>query len=370
MPVKLDQPNSAPALENLQAWVVSQLNREEWAGEPGDENLVLKGLDGDAGFRCYYRIDTLGPAGEKLIAVFAPPAIEKNHEFVNIANYLLSNGMRVPKVYFTDFEYGFMLLEDLGPTLLFDVLSSQNVDGHYGQAIEQLIKIQAAPVEPYFDQYDESNLSQELELFRQWFVPELLAYDLTEDDNEVLDSFFNVLLSSAAEQPQAFVLRDFHSRNIIVGQDHSLGFIDFQDGLWGPISYDLVSLLRDCYVHWPDSKVQEWVGQYFHRAQETGLIEAGVSHEKFQQWFDFMGLQRHIKVLGIFARLNLRDGKDGYLKDLPLVIRYTLEVAQQYDQCNEFVTWFKTKLLPRVETQHWYSDYLSAGENAAHLTRS
>jgi len=369
MPVKLDQPNPAPTLDNLQAWVVSQLNSESWSGEAGDENLVLKGLDGDAGFRCYYRIDPLGPCGEKLIAVFAPPAIEKNHEFVNIAKYLLANEVRVPKVYFTDFEFGFMLLEDLGPTLLFDVLSPQSVDEYYGQAIEQLLKVQSAPAEAYLDEYDESNLSQELELFRQWFVPQLLAYDLSEDDNKLLDSFFKVLLSSAAEQPQAFVLRDFHSRNIIVGQDHSLGFIDFQDGLWGPISYDLVSLLRDCYVHWPDSKVQEWIRQYYQRIQKTGLLDPGVSFEKFQQWFDFMGLQRHIKVLGIFARLNLRDGKDGYLKDLPLVIRYTLEVAQQYDQCDEFVAWFKAKLLPRIETQHWYSSYLSAGEKAAHLSR-
>jgi len=188
-----------------------------------------------------------------------------------------------------------------------------------------------------------------------------LKYDLSGEEQQLIDNTFQFLTEQALAQPQVLVHRDYHSRNLMVREGEAPGVIDFQDALWGPVTYDLVSLLRDCYIRWSPEKVQQWVLGYGNMAYELGIIPA-TSGEQFMQWFDTIGLQRHIKVLGIFARLSLRDGKHSYLDDLPLVMRYTLEVAAEYQETQAFAQWFEDKLLPIIQSQSWYSNHLIAGD--------
>src|SRR5690606_17755365 len=173
-------------------------------------------------------------------------------------------------------------------------------------------------------------------------------------EEEMIAGVFEALVESALEQPSCFVHRDYHSRNLIHREFGPPGVIDFQDALWGPFTYDLVSLLRDCYVRWPKESVERWALTYASMAKDVGIAPADMSAEQFMRWFDLMGAQRHIKVLGIFARLALRDNKYGYLPDLPLVIRYTLEVLGAYPQFHDFVEWFKQRILPLAQNQTWY----------------
>jgi len=190
-----------------------------------------------------------------------------------------------------------------------------------------------------------------------------LGYELQEDEQAMLRAFFVNLENAALEQPQALVHRDFHSRNLLMCDDESIGVIDFQGALWGGCTYDLVSLLRDCYIRWPAGQIRNLALEYYDTAIKAGLLNEHLSQQTYLRWFDWMGLQRHVKVLGIFARLHLRDDKPHYLRDLPLVIRYTLEIAQAYSELQPFADWFCEKLLPLIEQQPWYSDYRFAGDN-------
>lgn len=356
----VDKNNNSEQLEQaLVSWLAQSLKVDA-------KQLVLAGLPGDAGFRRYWRV-TGAESPLALLAVYGPPDKEKNREFVDVACYLAENAIAAPKVVAHDFERGFMLVEDLGHQALFDVLSQTNVEPYYQQASTDLSCLAKAARPSFIGSYDHASLMSEMELFRQWFVPQLLAYDLAEDEQQLLDQLFEFLCSSALEQPQVCVLRDFHSRNMIVQKQDQLAYIDFQDALWGPCSYDLVSLLRDCYVRWPEEKLDAWCQQYVELLKHNSAID--VSASQFRTWFDLMGLQRHIKVLGIFARLYLRDGKTGYLDDLPLVIRYCVEVAERYPQTQAFGRWFKEVLLSHIETQSWYQDYQTAGDKGRHLSR-
>jgi N-acetylmuramate 1-kinase len=208
--------------------------------------------------------------------------------------------------------------------------------------------------------YDADFLLREMNLFIEWFVEKLLGYKLTDSEKQLLMNSFTKITTSAATQPQVFVHRDFHSRNLLT-TENQLATIDFQGALWGPLTYDLVSLLRDCYLRWPQEKVQQWALDFYQKQQATSATR--FSSEEFLTWFDWMGLQRHIKVLGIFARLHLRDNKPHYLQDLPLVIRYTLEVSSAYPELKTFANWFTQQLLPLAKKQHWYTDYKTAGES-------
>jgi aminoglycoside/choline kinase family phosphotransferase len=296
-----------------------------------------------------------------LLAVYGPPQVEKNTEFRDVAEYLSAVGIPVPHILSWDFEQGFMVLEDLGCDSLYDVLDAPNAGKFYSQAMVDLHCLSAAQRPAFIEPYNAQKLQVEMALFTQWFVPELLGHALADEEQAMLDSLFESLVNSAAEQPAVCVLRDFHSRNIMVRADASLAYIDFQDALWGPCTYDLVSMLKDCYIRWPDQQVDRWCRQYFDLLRAT--ITADIRYDVFKCWFDLMGLQRHIKVLGIFSRLALRDGKKSYLKDLPLVIRYTLEAAEQYPQTQRFAEWFKQTLLPLAVQQDWYQPYLLAGDD-------
>jgi len=348
-------------LQELGTWAERALATVNWQRE---SDLRLEPLSGDAGFRCYYRLNTT-PA---LLAVDAPPATEDSAAFMRIAAFLREQGVHTPSVIAADLERGFLLVEDLGDRLYLPALTAATVDTLYAEALNSLLLMQQSPHRgSLVPDYNQSRLRQEMELFKDWFVPKLLGHALTTAELDLLGRVFRQLEASALEQPRVLVHRDYHSRNLLIcdGQGSKgpggPGVVDFQDAVWGPLTYDLVSLLRDCYICWPQARVRGWALDYRDLAVTGGVLQE-CSDAQFLRWFDWMGLQRHIKVLGIFARLYLRDHKPGYLQDLPLVMRYTLEVAETYAEFADFVAWFKAVLLPLAEQQHWYSDYACAGQ--------
>ena len=323
--------------------------------------IELYSLGGDAGFRRYFRFHT----PSQWLAVDAPPETENTTQFLTIAHLIEQQGVRSPRIAAADADQGFLLVEDMGDRLFFHEVAAGNADNLYQQAIGTLLKLQKSPDNAaLIPRYDRALLRRELDIFSEWFAGKLLGYSLSTAELHLLNELFIRLEDNALAQPQTFVHRDYHSRNLLVLDDGSLGVIDFQGALWGGVAYDLVSLLRDCYLRWPAEKVKSWALAYHQQAISAGIIPA-ISETEFLRWFDWLGLQRHIKVLGIFARLNLRDGKTGYLNDLPLVIRYTLEVAEQYPELQPFADWFKQTLLPLAQQHPWYRDYQLAGNHLA-----
>lgn len=320
--------------------------------------IELQSLGSDAGFRRYFRFQQ----PSKWLAVDAPPTTEDSYQFFAIAQLLRKQNVHSPEILVADLAQGFLLVEDMGDRLLLREATNDNADQLYRLAIDTLLRLHQCPDNPQLlPRYDRALLRRELEIFSEWFVGNLLDYRLSEIEQQSLTRLFTTLENNALDQPQGFVHRDYHSRNLLVRDNGQLGVIDFQGALWGGTTYDLVSLLRDCYLRWPAEKISQWALYYRQQAIKQQQIPS-VNETEFLRWFDWLGLQRHIKVLGIFARLNLRDHKPGYLQDLPLVIRYTLEVASQYPELQEFAVWFRQKLLPLAQQQSWYSDYRTAGD--------
>ncbi|RDH86779.1 MAG: aminoglycoside phosphotransferase [endosymbiont of Escarpia spicata] len=306
-------------IEQLKNWLSSLPEIESYTFEPAS---------GDASFRRYFRIET----GDKsYIAMDAPPEKEDTKPFIRMAEVLESIGLKVPHIFARNQAEGFLLLSDLGKTLYLDRLDETNVDRLYGDALGALVVIQACgPVEGLPD-YDRLLLLQEMELFREWLLERHHGLCLTDDDQSMLDATFDFLAGNALDQPQVCVHRDYHSRNLMVTDQSNPGIIDFQDAVVGPVTYDLVSLLRDCYIHWPKARIEAWVMGYYELAVQSGVLRS--EHEdQFLCWFDLMGVQRHLKASGIFARLNIRDGKPGYLQDVPRTLNYILEVAPDYPE--------------------------------------
>ena len=323
------------------------------------ETIRLTPIASDAGFRRYFRF----AVPSQWLAVDAPPQTEDTQQFVELARYLSANKVNTPTILAADEQNGFLLVTDFGDELLHRQLTPGSFQANYRQTFNTLISLQRCPDQSaIIPRYDRVLLRRELDIFTEWFVRKLLGYELNSAEQAMLDNLFVALEDAALEQPQALVHRDFHSRNLLVCEDNNLGVIDFQGALWGSCTYDLVSLLRDCYARWPADQIRELALEYRHLAINAGLLDSHINENVYLRWFDWVGLQRHIKVLGIFARLHLRDHKSHYLKDLPLVIRYILEVAQAYPDLKTFVDWFYTRLLPLVEQQTWYSDYRVAGE--------
>lgn len=336
----------------LTQWVARELNSQP-------ASIQLTPIASDAGFRRYFRFST----PSLWLAVDAPPQTEDSRQFVSLARYLSAHHVNTPKILTADEDKGFLLVEDFGDGLLHRQLTPTSVTNLYRQTFTALLSLQACPDQPaLIPRYDRVLLHRELQIFSEWFVGNLLGYELNQAETAMLDTLFKELENSALEQPQTLVHRDFHSRNLLIRSNNSLGVIDFQGALWGGCTYDLASLLRDCYIRWPADQVIDWALEYRQMAIKAGLLDTIIDEKTYLRWFDWMGLQRHIKVLGIFARLHLRDHKPHYLKDLPLVIRYTLEVAQTYSSLKPFADWFCDKLLPLVEQQPWYSDYHQAGD--------
>ncbi len=315
--------------------------------------LALTMVSGDASFRRYYRLSGCSPS---LVAVHAPPDKERNLEFTRIAGLLRGAGVHAPQVLAFEPVQGFLLLEDLGDSLLRASLDEGSVERLYGLAMHTLLGIQRAPVAAEdweLPPYSDALLRQEMGLFPDWFLQRLLGIDPTGEESALISRTFDTLAASALAQPRVLVHRDYHSRNLMLLEDDTLGVIDFQDAVQGPVTYDLVSLLRDCYVSWPPAQVRHWASAYSEQAAAAGVMPP-VPQEQFLRWFDLMGLQRHIKVLGIFARLWLRDGKPGYLRDLPLVLRYTLDVASAHPETADFAVWFRARVLPEAARHAWY----------------
>ena len=319
--------------------------------------IRIQSLSGDAGHRQYFHID----AAPEYLAVYAPPKLIDSQIFVDLVHYLREQGIHAPQVFAFDKAKGFLLIENFGDELYLSALNADNVEALYGEALLTLLRMQQSPSdENLINDYDAEKLHAEMALFPEWFVEKLLGYPLSAEEKNLIDNTFASLSDSALQQPQVFVHRDYHSRNLVHRPVGPPGVIDFQDGVWGPITYDLVSLLKDCYVRWPQERVSRWAQAYRSMIVSAGLIKQ-VDPDIFQRWFDLMGLQRHIKVLGIFARLSLRDNKNTYLHDLPLVIRYTLDVVGGYPEFARFHQWFAEKLLPLCEQQSWYTDFRNAG---------
>jgi len=329
----------------LESWALGWLaSQNRWP----EATSHLQTVSGDASFRRYFRLPL---QGSSLIAVDAPPEKENSRPFVAIAHALRAHGVAVPQVVAVDFEQGFMLLSDLGDTLLLSCLTADTVDALYGQSMDALLHLQqCSDVSGYaLPPYDQRRLLDEMGLFRDWFIGSYLGLVLDDGDRARLNNAFHAIADNVLAQPQVFVHRDYHSRNLMLLADGSIGVIDFQDAVTGPITYDLLSLLRDAYVVWPDAQVQAWVAAFAGRLRTAGQLE-GVDNATFQRWFDWMGAQRHLKVVGIFARLSLRDGKHGYLDDIPRVFNYLVNEIAAYPALAEL-----SELLHEVILPAWFA---------------
>lgn len=305
--------------------------RRQFISRHCGESARVEPASSDASFRTYWRV--LAVPGGSRIVMDAPPPHEDVRPWLDVARRLRAAGVHAPAVHGQDVEQGFLLLEDLGERLYLPALTDATVGRLYGDALEALWRMQRGGATHGLPDYDEPRLLAEMALMPEWFLQRHLGAGPGADGIGVVEAAFLRLADNALEQPQVFVHRDFHSRNLLVTGQDSPGVVDFQDAVRGPITYDLVSLLRDCYVAWPAQRVDAWVEQYRQRLVEAGATDA--DPRRFRRWFDLMGLQRHLKVLGIFCRLWYRDGKAGYLADLPLVWRYCTEVMDQYPEFAE-----------------------------------
>ncbi|MCP5418486.1 MAG: phosphotransferase [Chromatiaceae bacterium] len=292
-------------------------------------DINITPVSGDASFRRYFRITGLD--GASRVVMDAPPDHEDCRPFVQIAERLHHLGLHVPAIYAQDLQQGFLLLEDLGSVHYLDLLDEQRVERLYGDALAALAVVQACAPTDGLPVYDGKLLLQEMELFRHWLLQRHLGMTLTGSENQMLDGLFELLMKSALEQPRVFVLRDFHSRNLMVATSPTPGILDFQDAVAGPVTYDLVSLLKDCYISWSTDRVKGWASGYFQLAVQSGVLQQQ-QEAYFLRWFDLMGVQRHLKAAGIFARLHLRDGKPGYLGDIPRTLGYILQLEPAYPE--------------------------------------
>lgn len=322
-------------LTALCAWLNSVLKTSDITPTP---------LVGDASFRRYFRLQM---QGRSLIAMDAPPELENSQSFVNVAQCFSASGIRVPTIYATDLAQGFLLLEDLGDKLYLRELTADNADVLYQNALASLLQIhrcQEVSVHtlPHFDT---AFIERELYAFQEWFLAKYLQVQLPQ---QVLTDAFAVLAASAAEQPQVCVHRDYHSRNLLVLEQNEVGVLDFQDAVWGPITYDAVSLLRDCYIAWPKERVYSWILNFYQCTCDAGLI-ANIPVDQFIRWFDLMGMQRHMKAIFIFARKYLRDSTPMYLADIPRALTYILDVSARYPEFATLRRHLLDQVMPRME---------------------
>jgi len=313
-------------------------------------------VSGDASFRRYFRVlgqgvDSASRHGP-FIVMDAPPEHEDCQPFVALARHWHRQGIAVPDVIEADLEQGFLLLEDFGDQLMLGQLDDHSADHLYSGAMAELCRIQQLndaadyPLPPY----DTALLEREMALFPDWLLEQQLGLTLSNSERALLDTTFALLRESALAQPEVTVHRDYHSRNLLVRPDSPTpGVIDFQDAVRGPVTYDLVSLLKDCYIRWPEHRVQQWTEQYRLLSRAAGLHHADA--ETFRQWFELMGMQRHLKAAGIFARLALRDGKTGYLGDIPRTVGYLVEASSRQPALRHFHGWLLDRVVPEIGQQ-------------------
>jgi len=308
---------------------LQQLN--QWLSEIiGSEDYQLQPASGDASFRRYFR---LTHNDETCIVMDAPPAQEDCSPFVDVAERLLAVNINVPRILEKDLKQGFLLLSDLGDEHYLDQLTEESADKLYQDAMQALFSMQQQIDTNGLPPYDETLLWQEMELFRDWLLEKHIGLDLLDESQAMLDEVFKLLLDEALAQPKVFVHRDYHSRNLMINGPGSgpgnPGVLDFQDAVCGPFTYDLVSLLKDCYIKWPRQRIQDWAHYFFEQIAEN---HPDVGEREFMRWFDLMGVQRHLKASGIFARLYHRDGKSAYLTDIPRTLSYIADLNNKYPE--------------------------------------
>lgn len=294
----------------------------------------------DASFRRYFRIE--GPQG-RFVVMDAPPEKENVAAFIKVNHLFKAAGVHVPEIFAQHPEDGFLLLEDFGSADFLGRVTTGNAHTMYPSALDSLFRLQTGTSTAAcgLPAYDHALLSRELGIFDEWFLGQRLDVEMP---SEIRGALHEHLIASALAQPSICVHRDYHSRNLMVLEADSLGVLDFQDAVIGPITYDLASLLRDCYIAWPEQQVDDWMRGYYRRLLAAQLLDCSL--EQFRRWFDWMGMQRHLKAIGIFARLHLRDGKSGYLKDIPRTLNYVLTQANSYPEFAEFGVFLRTKVLP------------------------
>ena len=304
-------------LRQLTEWLQNQF--------PG-QTFELAPASADASFRRYFRATF--PTGETRVVMDAPPQHEDCRPFLHIGKLFEDAGTHVPHVYAQDLEQGFLLLSDLGNTTYLQALNADNARDLYGAATDALLRIQLASRENELPPYDEALLQRELGLFPEWYVARHLGVTLNNKQQEALEKIFRRILDNNLAQPRVYVHRDYHSRNLMLTEPNP-GILDFQDAVYGPITYDLVSLFKDAYIKWDEEQTMDWLIRYWDKARAAGL-PVHRDFGEFYRDYEWMGVQRHIKVLGIFARLYHRDGKEAYLNDMPLVFEYLYRACARY----------------------------------------
>ncbi|WP_180183072.1 aminoglycoside phosphotransferase family protein [Acinetobacter sp. YH01020] len=322
----------------IQTWISSVL---------GSDQFEINFLAGDASFRRYARIKL---NNKTFMFMDAPPEKEDCGPFVSIDEFFDAHGVRVPHIVAKDLDQGFLLLEDFGDVLLSTLLNDQTVDAHYAQSFKQLIQLQSIDGTAHFPAYAYEKLISEMELLTEWLLPSLQVQP-TAEESALIKRTFAILANAALAQPQVIVHRDFHSRNLMVlDGEQDQGVIDFQDAVIGADTYDLISITRDAYVQWNADRVYAWFKTFYDLLPASA--KEGRSFEQFKQDADLMAIQRHIKILGIFVRLFERDGKSGYLKDLPRVMWYLLEESKPYAELQPFMQFIQAKVLPKFEAKY------------------
>jgi len=301
----------------LDQWLAQHFEPGSYQYSPASE---------DASFRRYFRVTTRD--GRSLIVMDAPPQHEDCRPFVKVARLFAQAGVRVPAILAEDLDNGYLLLTDLGSTTYLQALDDASAPALYDAATSALVAIQSISRSGVLPDYDRALLLRELRLFPDWYVARHLGLALEPAQEQALDAAFEAILDNNLAQPRVYVHRDYHSRNLMVTQPGP-GILDFQDAVYGPITYDLVSLLKDAYVTWDEQRLLDWAIRYWEKARARAL-PVHADFADFYRDFEWMGVQRHLKVLGIFARLFHRDGKSGYLKDMPLVMRYLRAACERY----------------------------------------
>ncbi len=299
---------------------------KQWLEQLSENTYTdLQPASADASFRQYFRVIS-NKDNKTYIVMDAPPDKEDCRPFLQVTELIRHVGVNAPAIIAMDMQQGFLLLDDLGNKPYLDQLNEDNADALYIDAIDALVKMQN--IDAILPRYDEQRLQTEIDLFETWYLNRHLGIQLSKTQKAFLGKVFKSLIKNALEQPQVFVHRDYHSRNLMQTEENNPGVIDYQDAVIGPITYDLVSLFKDCYIEWPRHRVELWLELYLARITPARLIDK----QTLVRWFDLMGVQRHLKVLGIFARLNYRDDKTQYLNDLPLTLKYVIDTCQHYDE--------------------------------------
>lgn len=317
-----------------------QSQRQAWL-QQHYPSFELNPLAGDASFRRYFRVHS---GDQRFVLMDAPPPQEDCRPFVRFAEQLHAGQVRVPRIIAADVEQGFLLLEDMGDELLLHALRRESPDTYYRLAIDELLRIQQAPLTP-LPAFDADFVTMECRRFDEWFLQQHLGLSLSDADQRMLQSVYTLLADVSEAQPQTVIHRDYHSRNLMVLPNNRLGVIDFQDAMQGPVTYDLVSLLKDCYIDWPTEQVDVWAQYYLQQAQQCLTT---IDWPSFKRWFDWQGIQRHIKAIGIFARLCHRDNKAGYINDIPRTLNYVIDTTQRYAEFQPFHQYLISTIAPKV----------------------